>query len=85
MNREGQTHREGVCGTMENGFTYEDYQDTAKWLLSHTEQQPRVAMICGSGLGGLINRLTQAQTFDYSEIPNFPESTGTGNGKRGWD
>ena len=75
INREGQTHREGVCGTMENGFTYEDYQDTAKWLLSHTEQQPRVAMICGSGLGGLINRLTQAQTFDYSEIPNFPKST----------
>uniref|UniRef100_A0A8C0ALC2 Purine nucleoside phosphorylase n=1 Tax=Bos mutus grunniens TaxID=30521 RepID=A0A8C0ALC2_BOSMU len=65
-----------------NGFTYEDYQDTAKWLLSHTEQQPRVAMICGSGLGGLINRLTQAQTFDYSEIPNFPKSTVPGHAGR---
>uniref|UniRef100_A0AC11BL98 Uncharacterized protein n=1 Tax=Ovis aries TaxID=9940 RepID=A0AC11BL98_SHEEP len=61
---------------MENGFTYEDYQDTAKWLLSHTKHRPQVAVICGSGLGGLINRLTQAQTFDYSEIPNFPQSTG---------
>lgn len=66
-------------------FTYEDYQDTAKWLLSHTKHRPQVAVICGSGLGGLINRLTQAQTFDYSEIPNFPQSTGTGDGKRGWD
>ncbi|XP_010837774.1 PREDICTED: purine nucleoside phosphorylase [Bison bison bison] len=83
INREGQTHREGVFGTMANGYTYEDYQDTAKWLLSHTEQRPQVAVICGSGLGGLVNRLTQAQTFDYSEIPNFPESTGTGKGKGG--
>lgn len=66
-------------------FTYEDYQDTAKWLLSHTKQRPQVAVICGSGLGGLVNRLTQAQTFDYSEIPNFPQSTGTGKGKGGWD
>ena len=66
-------------------YTYEDYQDTAKWLLSHTEQRPQVAVICGSGLGGLVNKLTQTQTFDYSEIPNFPESTGTGKGKGGWD
>ena len=60
MNGEGQTHREGVCGTMENGFTYDDYQDTAKRLLSRTEHRPQVAVICGSGLGGLIKRLTQA-------------------------
>lgn len=82
MNGEGQTHRDGVFGTMENGFTYEDYQDTAKWLLSHTKHRPQVAVICGSGLGGLINRLTQAQTFDYSEIPNFPQSTVPGHAGR---
>lgn len=82
INREGQTHREGVFGTMANGYTYEDYQDTAKWLLSHTEQRPQVAVICGSGLGGLVNKLTQAQTFDYSEIPNFPESTVPGHAGR---
>uniref|UniRef100_A0A4W2I202 Inactive ribonuclease-like protein 10 n=1 Tax=Bos indicus x Bos taurus TaxID=30522 RepID=A0A4W2I202_BOBOX len=82
MNRERQTHREGVFRTMANGYTYEDYQDTAKWLLSHTEQRPQVAVICGSGLGGLVNKLTQAQTFDYSEIPNFPESTVPGHAGR---
>lgn len=61
-------------------FTYEDYQSTAEWLQSHTTHRPQVAVICGSGLGGLTAKLTQVQVFEYSEIPNFPKSTGTG-----WD
>nr|XP_001502658.3 purine nucleoside phosphorylase isoform X1 [Equus caballus] len=63
-------------------FTYEDYQTTAQWLLSHTKHRPQVAVICGSGLGGLTNQLTQAQSFDYSEIPNFPRSTVPGHAGR---
>ena len=59
-------------------FTYEDYETTAKWLLQHTEYRPQVAVICGSGLGGLTAHLKEAQIFDYNEIPNFPQSTGTG-------
>lgn len=67
-------------------FTFEDYQNTAKWLLSHTKHRPQVAVICGSGLGGLTDRLTETQIFNYSEIPNFPRSTGTGKGEdqRDW-
>ncbi|GAB1298832.1 Purine nucleoside phosphorylase [Apodemus speciosus] len=64
---------------MENEFTYEDYQSTAEWLRSHTTHRPQVAVICGSGLGGLTAKLTQAQVFEYSEIPNFPKSTGDAN------
>eukprot|EP00069_Balaena_mysticetus_P021991 bmy_14072T0 len=67
---------------MDNGFTYEDYQNTAKWLLSHTKHRPQVAVICGSGLGGLSDKLTQAQIFAYSEIPNFPKSTVPGHAGR---
>ncbi|XP_058397048.1 purine nucleoside phosphorylase-like [Diceros bicornis minor] len=67
---------------METEFTYEDYQTTAQWLLSHTEHRPQVAVICGSGLGGLADRVTQAQSFDYSEIPNFPRSTVPGHAGR---
>lgn len=65
-------------------FTYEDCKNTAEWLLSHTKHRPQVAVICGSGLGGLTNQLTQTQAFDYSEIPNFPQSTGTGMRGEGW-
>ncbi|XP_070653285.1 purine nucleoside phosphorylase-like [Bos indicus] len=82
MNRERQTHREGVFRTMANGYTYEDYQDTAKWLLSHTKHRPQVAVICDSGFGCLINTLTQAETFNYSEIPNFPKCTAPGHAGR---
>lgn len=64
-------------------FTYEDYQNTAEWLLSHTTHRPQVAVICGSGLGGLTDKLTEAQAFNYSEIPNFPQSTGTIRGMLG--
>uniref|UniRef100_G3SSZ8 Purine nucleoside phosphorylase n=1 Tax=Loxodonta africana TaxID=9785 RepID=G3SSZ8_LOXAF len=63
-------------------FTYEDYQNTAEWLLSHTKHRPQVAVICGSGLGGLAEKVTQAQIFDYSEIPNFPRSTVPGHAGR---
>ncbi|XP_007949413.1 purine nucleoside phosphorylase-like [Orycteropus afer afer] len=60
---------------MENEFTYEDYQNTAEWLLTHTKHRPQVALICGSGLGSLAEKVTEAQIFDYSEIPNFSRST----------
>lgn len=67
---------------MERRFTYEDYRHTAEWLQSHTKHRPQVAVICGSGLGGLTDKLTQTQTFNYSEIPNFPESTVPGHAGR---
>lgn len=40
--------------------------------------RPRVAIVCGSGLGGIadiINKDSQ-KTFAYKDIPNFPRSTG---------
>lgn len=78
--RKGQDFGAAVGDTMENEFAYEDYQRTAEWLRSHTTHRPQVAVICGSGLGGLTSKLTEAQVFDYSEIPNFPKSTGIGWG-----
>ncbi|XP_072479219.1 purine nucleoside phosphorylase isoform X1 [Notamacropus eugenii] len=60
-------------------FKYEDYKETAEWLLSHTKYRPEIAVICGSGLGGLADKLTQFQAFDYNEIPNFPQSTVPGH------
>lgn len=32
-------------------------------------------VLCGSGLGNLADKLTEAQSFVYSEIPNFPQNT----------
>lgn len=56
--------------------SHDEYQKTADWLLSHTKHRPQVAIICGSGLGMLAETLKCQDTFAYSDIPGFPQSTG---------
>lgn len=57
-------------------YSYEEYKETADWLLAHTEQRPKVAIICGSGLGSLADLLSDKAVFPYKDIPHFPISTG---------
>lgn len=40
---------------------------------------PRVAIVLGSGLGGLSSRVTEAVAIPYAEIPGFPPSTVPGH------
>ena len=42
-------------------------------------QNPSFAVVCGSGLGDLGNRLKQSYSIDYREIPGFPLSTVAGH------
>ncbi|KAI5093551.1 purine nucleoside phosphorylase 4a, partial [Silurus meridionalis] len=56
--------------------SHKDYQRTADWLLSQTQHRPKVAIICGSGLGMLADTLQCQDSFKYSDIPGFPQSTG---------
>lgn len=46
--------------------------------LSAELANPRVAIVCGSGLGGLAQTINPSpvQSWDYEEIPHFPVSTG---------
>ena len=37
--------------------------------------RPRVAIILGTGLGGLAEEITAEAVFDYKDIPHFPVST----------
>lgn len=60
-------------------YSYENYKETADWLLSHIEQRPKVAIICGSGLGGLADLLYDKVVFQYKDIPRFPTSTVQGH------
>lgn len=40
--------------------------------------RPRVAIVCGSGLGGLADVVNQDEqrSYAYKDIPNFPQSNG---------
>ncbi|XP_070829036.1 purine nucleoside phosphorylase 6 isoform X1 [Chaetodon trifascialis] len=60
-------------------YSFEEYKETADWLLAHTEQRPKVAIICGSGLGSLADLLDDKTVFPYKDIPHFPISTVQGH------
>ncbi|THV64709.1 purine nucleoside phosphorylase-like protein [Aureobasidium pullulans] len=49
-------------------------------LPSHL-QNPRVAIVCGSGLGGIADTVTSDTKLeiDYHDIPNFPKTTVQGH------
>jgi purine-nucleoside phosphorylase len=56
--------------------SYEEVQEIAKILKERTKHQPLLGIVCGSGLGGLGDLVEEADVVPYSEIPNFPVSTG---------
>lgn len=58
--------------------SFDDCKLTTEWLLSRTRHRPKIAIVCGSGLGLLADNVSNKQTFRYEDIPNFPVSTGTG-------
>ncbi|MED6246468.1 hypothetical protein ATANTOWER_018402 [Ataeniobius toweri] len=62
-----------------NSYSYEEYKETADWLMTQTEKRPKVAIICGSGLGGLAELLDDKIIFPYKDIPRFPTSTVQGH------
>lgn len=66
----------GHCDLIAFRYQYEEYRETADWLLAHAEQRPKVAIICGSGLGSLADMMLDKTVFPYKDIPNFPVSTG---------
>lgn len=65
---------------------YEQIENSVKFIRSsliekgfQSYQNPSFAIICGSGLGDLGNRLKNSFSIDYSEIPSFPISTVSGH------
>jgi purine-nucleoside phosphorylase len=55
------------------------YEVIADFLKANTKCRPQVGIICGSGLAGLSNSISNPQTFHYSDIPGFPNSTVAGH------
>ena len=58
------------------GHKYDDVKPIADFLLERTKHRPHIAIICGSGLGGLADTVEDQQAFDFHDIPGFPVSTG---------
>ncbi|XP_075597455.1 purine nucleoside phosphorylase [Balearica regulorum gibbericeps] len=62
--------------------SYEACAEAAAWVLARVATPPRVALICGSGLGALAQELRDPQAFAYADIPHFPRSTVAGHAGR---
>lgn len=50
-------------------------ETTVKFLITHTQSEPEIGIILGTGLGGLANEIETEIVIPYEEIPNFPLST----------
>lgn len=57
----------------------EKINQTAQFLSGKVEKMPKIAIILGSGLGNLVDFMTEKTTIPYAQIPNFPVSTVEGH------
>ena len=58
-----------------NDHTVERIEEAADVVRSRIESKPDVAIILGTGLGGLAGRLESPVAINYEDIPGFPLST----------
>lgn len=54
-------------------------QEAVATIHAHWRGRPRVGIILGTGLGGLVSRIQIDATLDYESIPYFPRSTSIGH------
>lgn len=74
----------GIMASLDQVVAPNAYQratETANYVrqqLPESLQNPKVAIVCGSGLGGLADTIEAEPkiALDYANIPNFPQSTG---------
>ena len=60
-------------------MNYEQVLESTAYIRSRTAQQPTVGIILGSGLGALVEVMTDKTVIPYGEIPHFPQSTVPGH------
>ena len=57
----------------------EKIQETATFLRNKMHTFPETAIILGTGLGSLVNDISDAYEINYQDIPHFPVSTVEGH------
>jgi len=53
----------------------QDYEITLSYIRKHSDLQPRIGLVLGSGLGGLATSVENAVVIPYADIPGWPRST----------
>lgn len=58
---------------------YEKILESVKYIQSLTNDKPEIALILGSGLGSMAEKIENPIRIKYKDIPNFPVSTVEGH------
>ncbi len=61
---------------------YSKIAETATWLSRRLNTKPTIAVVLGTGLGGLVHEIEVTDSVSYADIPNFPVSTVEGHNGR---
>lgn len=56
-----------------------NYREAAEYIAKKINGHPEIAVILGSGLGILADRIEEASRIPYREIPHFMHATATGH------
>ena len=60
-------------------ITLEQIDEVASVIRGRTKYQPKVALILGSGLGGLADSIQNADFIPFDDLPHWPHSTVPGH------
>jgi purine-nucleoside phosphorylase len=66
---------ESLAASAESLHTLERVEEAAEVVRARIARAPEVAIILGTGLGGLAARVESPVVVEYRDIPNFPLST----------
>jgi purine-nucleoside phosphorylase len=50
-------------------------QEATRAIRTVSKAKPKIAVVLGTGLGGLADKITSKVTINYADIPHFPTST----------
>ena len=53
-----------------------------RYITGRVKQRPRIGIILGTGLGGLVDEIEIGKALKYADIPGFPQSTVEGHAGR---
>jgi purine-nucleoside phosphorylase len=59
-----------------------DIREAADYIAARIGEAPRMALVLGSGLGGLADEIESPVALNYGDIPHFPSSTAPGHAGR---
>jgi purine-nucleoside phosphorylase len=73
------TSKRTSASKIQNRPGYPEAARAAKYIRAKAGVAPRVGIILGSGLGGVVDSLRQAKRIPYPAIPHFPRATVLGH------